>query len=47
MNIEGIFCPNVLPFKPDRSINEGELLRYVSWLIDKGVSGLYPNGSTG
>ena len=47
MKIKGIYCPNVVPFKEDRSINEHELRRYVSWLIDKGVSGLYPNGSSG
>ena len=47
MSIEGIYCPNVVPFNDDRTINEDELRRYVSWLIDKGVSGLYPNGSTG
>ena len=38
---------NVIPFHDDHRINEGELRRYVSWLIDKGVTGLYPNGSTG
>jgi 4-hydroxy-tetrahydrodipicolinate synthase len=47
MKIEGILCPNVVPFREDRGINEPELRRYVSWLIEKGVSGLYPNGSTG
>jgi 4-hydroxy-tetrahydrodipicolinate synthase len=45
--INGIFTPNVVPLHPDNRINEGELRRYTSWLIDKGVSGLYPNGSTG
>jgi 4-hydroxy-tetrahydrodipicolinate synthase len=45
--IQGIYTPNIVPYKEDHSINEGELRRYVSWLIDKGVSGLYPNGSTG
>lgn len=45
--IQGIFTPNVVPFHDDHRINEGELRRYVSWLIDKGVTGLYPNGSTG
>jgi 4-hydroxy-tetrahydrodipicolinate synthase len=39
--------PNFVPFKADRSIREGELRRYVSWLIEKGISGLHPNGSTG
>ena len=47
MKLQGIFTPNIVPFHEDRSINEGELRRYVSWLIDKGVTGLYPNGSTG
>ena len=47
MKIQGILTPNIVPFRDDRTIHEGELRRYVSWLIDKGVSGLYPNGSTG
>jgi dihydrodipicolinate synthase/N-acetylneuraminate lyase len=45
--IQGIFTPNVVPFKDDQSINEPVLRAYTSWLIEKGVSGLYPNGSTG
>jgi 4-hydroxy-tetrahydrodipicolinate synthase len=45
--IQGIFTPNVVPFKDDQSINEPVLRAYTSWLIDKGVTGLYPNGSTG
>ncbi len=28
-------------------IHEAELRRYIDWLIDHGVHGLYPNGSTG
>ncbi len=47
MKLQGIFTPNIVPFHDDRRIHEGELRRYVSWLIDKGISGLYPNGSTG
>ncbi len=43
----GIFCPNIVPFREDGSIHEDELRRIVNWLIDKGVHGLYPNGSTG
>jgi len=46
-NIQGIFTPNVVPFHDDHRINEGELRRYTNWLIEKGVTGLYPNGSTG
>lgn len=45
--IQGIFTPNVVPLLADGSINESELRRYVQWLIDRGVHGLYPNGSTG
>jgi 4-hydroxy-tetrahydrodipicolinate synthase len=45
--ISGIYTPNLVPFKDDGSINESELRRMINWLIEKGVSGLYPNGSTG
>jgi len=45
--ITGIFTPNLVPFHDDGRINEDELRRMVNWLIEKGVSGLYPNGSTG
>ncbi len=45
--IKGIFTPNLVPFLDDGHINEAELRRMINWLIDKGVSGLYPNGSTG
>jgi dihydrodipicolinate synthase/N-acetylneuraminate lyase len=45
--IRGILTPNLIPFKDDGSINEVELRRMINWLIEKGVSGLYPNGSTG
>src|ERR1041384_7293628 len=45
--IRGILTPNLVPFADDGSINEGELRRMINWLIEKGISGLYPNGSTG
>lgn len=45
--ISGIFTPNIVPFNDDHSINEDELRRLTAWLIEKGVHGLYPNGSTG
>ena len=45
--LQGIFTPNLVPYGPDGEINEPELRRYVDWLIEKGVHGLYPNGSTG
>jgi dihydrodipicolinate synthase/N-acetylneuraminate lyase len=45
--IKGIYTPNLVPFLEDGRINEDELRRMINWLIEKGVSGLYPNGSTG
>lgn len=45
--ITGILCPNIIPFHEDGRINEEELRRIVSWLVGKGIHGLYPNGSTG
>ena len=45
--LRGIFTPNLVPLDPRGQINEGELRRYVDWLIAGGVHGLYPNGSTG
>jgi 4-hydroxy-tetrahydrodipicolinate synthase len=45
--LTGIFTPNLVPLTPDGEINEPELRRYVDWLIERGVHGLYPNGSTG
>ncbi len=45
--LRGIFTPNIVPLDNNGDINEPELRRYVDWLIDRGVHGLYPNGSTG
>ncbi len=45
--IQGIFTPHMVPLDESGWINEAELRRYIDWLIDRGVHGLYPNGSTG
>lgn len=45
--LQGIFTPNLVPQDDHGNINEDELRRYVDWLIERGVHGLYPNGSTG
>ncbi len=45
--LQGIFTPNLVPYDSQGNVNEGELRRYVDWLIERGVHGLYPNGSTG
>jgi 4-hydroxy-tetrahydrodipicolinate synthase len=45
--LTGIYTPNVVPLDDRGEIHEAELRRYVDWLIDRGVHGLYPNGSTG
>jgi 4-hydroxy-tetrahydrodipicolinate synthase len=45
--IQGIFTPHMVPLDDHGQINEPELRRYIDWLIERGVHGLYPNGSTG
>jgi dihydrodipicolinate synthase/N-acetylneuraminate lyase len=45
--LRGIFTPNIVPLDSRGEIDEPELRRYVDWLIERGVHGLYPNGSTG
>lgn len=45
--IRGILTPHMVPLDDRGRIDEEELARYVTWLIDRGVHGLYPNGSTG
>src|SRR5687767_5217844 len=45
--LRGSFTPNIVPLDDNGDINERETRRYVDWLIDQGVHGLYPNGSTG
>jgi 4-hydroxy-tetrahydrodipicolinate synthase len=45
--LQGIFTPHAVPLDRLGQIDEAELRRYIDWLIDKGVHGLYPNGSTG
>jgi 4-hydroxy-tetrahydrodipicolinate synthase len=45
--ISGIYTPTLVPFDDRGEIDEPELRRFLSWLIDRGVHGLYPNGSTG
>jgi 4-hydroxy-tetrahydrodipicolinate synthase len=47
MRISGIFTPNIVPLDEAGEINEAELRRYIDWLIERGVHGIYPNGSTG
>ncbi len=43
----GIFTPHMVPLDDRGRIDEDELRRYIEWLIERGVHGLYPNGSTG
>jgi 4-hydroxy-tetrahydrodipicolinate synthase len=45
--IRGILTPHMVPLDDRGQIQEAELRRYVDWLIERGVHGLYPNGSTG
>ncbi len=45
--MEGIYTPNITPIDAKGRVDEEKLCAYVDWLIDRGVHGLYPNGSTG
>ena len=45
--LTGIFTPTLVPFDDRGEIDETELRRFLTWLMDQGVHGLYPNGSTG
>lgn len=45
--LSGIFVPTIAPYTASGKLDEPMLRRLVDWLIDKGVSGLYPNGSLG
>ena len=43
----GIFCPNIVIFDDQGKIFYPEMERYINWLIEAGILGLYPYGSTG
>ncbi len=45
--LQGVFAPNIVPLDDHGEIHERELRRYVDWLIERGIDGFYPNGSTG
>jgi dihydrodipicolinate synthase/N-acetylneuraminate lyase len=45
--LAGIFTPNISPTDGSGRIDEQTLRGYIDWLIERGVDGLYPNGSTG
>lgn len=45
--ITGILTPNITPVDAQGRVDEERLRGYVDWLIERGVDGLYPNGSTG
>ncbi len=45
--ITGILTPNITPVDSAGRVDEDRLRGYVDWLIEHGVDGLYPNGSTG
>ena len=46
VRFEGVFVPNVTPFK-NGEIDEDSLRRLVDYLIERGACGLVPCGTTG
>ena len=45
--ISGILTPNITPVDAKGRVDEDQLRGYIDWLIERGVDGIYPNGSTG
>ncbi|EMI20615.1 dihydrodipicolinate synthase, partial [Rhodopirellula maiorica SM1] len=45
--ITGILTPHITPVDSQGRVDEDRLCEYIDWLIERGVDGLYPNGSTG
>ncbi|WP_146402231.1 dihydrodipicolinate synthase family protein [Planctomycetes bacterium CA13] len=45
--ITGILTPHLTPVDSNDRVDEDRLREYIDWLIERGVDGLYPNGSTG
>ena len=43
----GVICPTITPLKPNGDINPDMIRALVDFLIDRGVAGIYPLGSTG
>lgn len=47
MKFEGIYTPIVTPYNEDFSINRDTFAEVVEHLIETGVSGIVPAGTTG
>lgn len=45
--IQGIISPHIVPFTAQGEVDTERLKKYIGWLIDKGVHGLFPLGSYG
>ncbi len=45
--IKGIICPHIIPFTAEGEVDRERLKKYIHWLIDNGVHGLFPLGSYG
>ena len=45
--IHGVITPTVTPLKPNGDINPAMIAPLVDFLIDRGISGIYPLGTTG
>ena len=43
----GVICPTVTPLKPNGDINPDMMRPLVDFLIEGGVAGIYPLGTTG
>jgi 4-hydroxy-tetrahydrodipicolinate synthase len=47
MQLKGIYAPIITPFDADENINYPVLAQLIDYLIENGISGLVPGGTTG
>jgi dihydrodipicolinate synthase/N-acetylneuraminate lyase len=45
--VQGVIVPIITPFSPDGELNTAAVKPLVDYLIDRGVQGLFPAGTTG
>lgn len=47
LNIKGVIVPPITPFDEQGQISSGSIRRLVDFLVERGIHGLFPGGTTG
>jgi len=47
MKLEGVFAPLVTPFDENENINYPALEQLIEFLLEQGITGFVPGGTTG